>query len=971
MNLLAPLAVLFVIVLGVIGLLALRRRMLATMAVRNITRRKTYSGIVVAGLMIATAMIAASLVVGDTLDFVIKKDTFDSTGNTDIIVSVPDASGMFTYFNQSIGYDTIASVKAGSLPEVDMASPAIRDSVTIMDPRTNLPFPGALLFAFDPQNAANPLVDEQHQQVTSADFAPGDIVINRALADEIDAVPGDALLVFTREGVNASLTVSKIAADQGMGDWQNQKIVFLELTSAQMVLNESGRINVIDISCKGGIRDGYKVTDRAVQELNASLPSALGFDFDNVKKDGVESAQAASDSISQIFVIMSSFAIIAGVALITNIFVMLAEERKPEMGISRAIGMQRGDLTQSFMFEGAIYALMASLVGAAVGLLIADVMIRLFESLFAGEGIALAFHFNWDSIVVAAFAGFLLTMITVVAASWRVSNLNIVRAIRDIPEPTTIKTGHRYALLATMAIVLGVLLTVVGDATRQIWPVVSGPCLIALGGALLGSRYTTTPRIPFTLASAFMVFWELSPFHVLDVFGPLNGGMEMFIVSGVVLVSGGVIFVMFNSDILLMGLVRIFGKKNSTLPVLKVSISYPLNKKFRTGLSLFIFALIMFTVIVISMISSFERESVSTTTQNFSGGFQVIGSSFRGIDQANLTAHLDHLNQTDNHTYQGAIQRVEIARSASIDLIPWGTNSSSRYSIVGFSDTMLRDHRFSLSKRSPEFATDQEAWSALIGPNSSYAIMDGSVIQAMYGPSTGGALSMDVGQKVTVVSNTGTEQNLTVIGIMNQFLLTGVFTSAEHVATFALDSEPNIFYFEASPQMQHSDAELAKALESEFVQYGLITYSITDVVKTYLAMVSSIMRLLEVFLAVGLIVGITGLGIITIRNVAERRQEIGVMRAIGYQRRMVLDTFLLETSFVSLLGIVLGVVMGLALSRQLYNWGDFSKSAPFVIPWFDILAIVGVAFVVTLISTLPPSRRASKLAPAEALRRVD
>lgn len=964
----APLAVLFVIVLVVIGLLAFRRRMLATMAIRNITRRKTYSGIVVAGLMIATAMIAASLVVGDTLDFVIKKDTFDSTGNTDIVVSVPDASDKFTYFNQSVGNDTVASVKAGALPEVDMASPAIRDRVTVMDTRTNLPFPGALLFAFDLQNAANPLMDEQHQQITSADFAPGDIVINRALANEIDAKPGDALMIFTRDGVNVPLNVSSIAADQGMGKWQSQKIVFLELANAQVLLNEPGKINVIDISCKGGILGGYKVTDRAVEELNASLPTTLSFDFNTLKKDGIDSAQSASDSISQIFVVMSSFAIIAGVALITNIFVMLAEERKPEMGISRAIGMQRVDLTQSFMFEGAIYALLASLVGAGVGLLIADVMIRLFESLFAAEGIALAFHFNWDSMAVAAFAGFLLTMVTVVGASWRVSKLNIVRAIRDIPEPMTIKTGRRYVHLATIAIALGILLTAAGDASRQVWPVVSGPCLVALGGALLGSRYVKTPRIPFTIASAFMIFWELAPFGVMDVFGPLKGGMEMFIVSGVILVSGGVIFVMFNSDILLTGLVRIFGRRTSTLPVLKISFSYPLNKKFRTGLSLFIFALIMFTVIVISMISSFERESVSTTTQNFSGGFQVIGSSFRGIDAANVSAHLEHLNQTYE---QGAIQRVEAARSASINLIPEGANASSRYQIVGFSDSMLREHRFSLSKRSPSFATDQEVWNALVGLNSSYAIVDGSVTPVMYGPSSGGSLSIDIDQKVSVISNTGAEQNLTVIGIMNQFLVAGVFTSAERVAAFAQDSEVNIFYFETSPQTQHSDVELSKALESEFVQYGLTTYSIKDVVKTYLGMVSSIMRLLEVFLGVGLLVGITGLGIITIRNVAERRQEIGVMRAIGYQRRMVLNTFLLETSFVSLLGIVLGVVMGLALSRQLYDWGDFSKSAPFVIPWFDILAIVGVAFAVTLVSTLPPSRRASRLAPAEALRRVD
>jgi putative ABC transport system permease protein len=131
------------------------------------------------------------------------------------------------------------------------------------------------------------------------------------------------------------------------------------------------------------------------------------------------------------------------------------------------------------------------------------------------------------------------------------------------------------------------------------------------------------------------------------------------------------------------------------------------------------------------------------------------------------------------------------------------------------------------------------------------------------------------------------------------------------------------------------------------------------------------MQLMEVFLGIGLVVGIAGLGIITIRNVTERRQEIGVMRAIGFQRRMILEVFLLETSFVSLLGIFLGVVLGLVLSWRMYDWGGFSENAPFVIPWGEILMLVAIAFAITMASTLPPSRKASRLAPAEALRKID
>jgi putative ABC transport system permease protein len=148
-------------------------------------------------------------------------------------------------------------------------------------------------------------------------------------------------------------------------------------------------------------------------------------------------------------------------------------------------------------------------------------------------------------------------------------------------------------------------------------------------------------------------------------------------------------------------------------------------------------------------------------------------------------------------------------------------------------------------------------------------------------------------------------------------------------------------------------------------------YVARDTIETLMNMISSVMQLMEIFLGMGLVVGISGLGIITVRSVAERRQEIGVMRSIGFQRDMILKTFLLETSYVSLLGIIMGVVLGLLLSYKLWEVGGFEKNSPFVIPWGEILMLVAIAFLITLAATLPPARSAARLAPAEALRRVD
>ena len=78
-------------------------------------------------------------------------------------------------------------------------------------------------------------------------------------------------------------------------------------------------------------------------------------------------------------------------------------------------------------------------------------------------------------------------------------------------------------------------------------------------------------------------------------------------------------------------------------------------------------------------------------------------------------------------------------------------------------------------------------------------------------------------------------------------------------------------------------------------------------------------RLLEGFLGLGLIVGVAALGVVTARAVVERRQQIGVLRAIGYQRRMVQASLLIESSFIALTAILVGTVLGLIVAYNVIH----------------------------------------------------
>jgi putative ABC transport system permease protein len=125
------------------------------------------------------------------------------------------------------------------------------------------------------------------------------------------------------------------------------------------------------------------------------------------------------------------------------------------------------------------------------------------------------------------------------------------------------------------------------------------------------------------------------------------------------------------------------------------------------------------------------------------------------------------------------------------------------------------------------------------------------------------------------------------------------------------------------------------------------------------------------FMGLGLIVGIAALAVVASRAVVERRQQIGMLRAIGYQRSMVAMSFLFESGFIAISGILLGLSLGLSLAWVLFASGEIgeeARGADFIIPWATLGTICAVAFVSSMVMTYLPARSASRVAVAEALR---
>jgi putative ABC transport system permease protein len=87
---------------------------------------------------------------------------------------------------------------------------------------------------------------------------------------------------------------------------------------------------------------------------------------------------------------------------------------------------------------------------------------------------------------------------------------------------------------------------------------------------------------------------------------------------------------------------------------------------------------------------------------------------------------------------------------------------------------------------------------------------------------------------------------------------------------------------------------------------------------------------------------------------------------MGFRQRQVLTAFLLEYSFLALVGMGIGTALGILMVYNLSSvgLGFFTLT----IPWLNLAEVLGLSYALTLLAVAGPSLKASRLPPAEAIR---
>lgn len=758
------------------------------------------------------------------------------------------------------------------------------------------------------------------------------------------------------------------------------------------------------------------VADLEEVALKNHLNQLVGFEemsltIQTVKLDAMEQAEASSGVLSAMFLVFGSFTIAAGVLLVVTIVMMLVDVRQKEYATVRALGFTRADLRYMTMIEGSIAAFLGCGLGSFLGMGLAWIIGIGFSSVFANAGTdVFTFHADSSSLASGWFWGFYLSMITLFLSALWSSRLIIVHALKSVPQriPKHVPWAMYIFLVLVAAGALGSLgLFFVGGqgVAHSMW-ILFGCCAILFTMPVLlwvipvlrARRkidgilpvFREAPRRTIGWSGVALLVWTGLPSSFDPVRADLIPNELSFILIGLVQVFAGVFVLAALAPMMIRGLLRL--PKLSSGPVLPVALSYPLQKPLRTAVVMGMFSITVFSVVVLSGYTlQFDNYS-SSFVEESEGEFELMLSSSRSRP-LQLEGPIEEWELENSNIEQiDAVGRVYRAQA----FLENDEETRSPYILRGVDEGFVNHGGIPLHIWDDGLGdSSEEAWKSM-HQRTDIVFVDASFgLESSLDGASIGIFPVKVGENITIIDSKQPSHRrvVTVGGILEQssyLFSAGVWMPSEPVieqyegdltrvyvsvspgstASSSFDDE-GVSYYEAAGKSKgerEAASELSQQLSLDLEKEGIQVSLIAEEVALIQSLVLSILALFEGYLSIGLVIGIAGIGVVTYRSVSERRKHIGMLRAIGYTQGMVMRIHVVEVTWVSLLGILNGIIVGLLFHAGLHSAVWEKEGASLVLPWTTAVVMFLGGWILVFLATLVPVRAASKIPPSEALR---
>lgn len=809
-------------------------------------------------------------------------------------------------------------------------------------------------------------------------------------------------------------TYSEIEGMESLSDLDSVVLGLVSLKEGEILASagEDERSMVI-LSVSGQWNDSVADSLSAWLDLQSNSSDA-NLDIRAVKVEAAAIAEESSGILAAMFLVFGTFTIAAGILLVLTIVMMLAESRRSELGTMRALGVSQSDARALAVQEGIILSALASILGACGGILLAWFISIGFDNMFSSVGSnQFAFAWEWTSLFSGAVWGFLLAVFTLWVSAFWTSKLNIIVALKGGRIPRS--EGIPWILLLLQILAFGggslafLMLLVLGfdsGFAYFLW-MVAGVCALLLivpfftwelpiflrtKNNFWQHLWRNTSRNTLAMIGITLLIWTVG----LSTLDPIRKGMEpdelSFIVLGLVEVFAGVLLLTSVAPLVVkrLGKSKILTRRWG--PVLPVSLAYPLATPVRTAVVMGMFSITVFSVIVLGGYAEQFDNYTSSFVEDAEGDYELLLTGSRS-SPIELSENISDWNLSSMH--EGNIDSVARVHRGEVFLED-AEGERMPYVVRGFDEAFAQHGGLPLYTWDSSLGSDQsEVWES-VSSRDDLVLLDASFgLESITDGSGISSLSFSIGDSISLIdiSNPGNTRYVEVAGFLEQssYLFSAGVWMTDDVVVDQFDGRLTRMYVsvsdEAKPSVSFEDesigdfsptgkskdvrlataeleSELSPLLNAEGVQVSIIS----DEVMLLQSLVLALLGIFEGYLALGLIVGIAGIGVVTVRSVSERTKSIGVLRALGYRKNMVILSFFIEVSWVSVLGMCNGILVAVGFHRALYTAFWEEQGASFSLPMESILYVFVGGWFLVLLATFVPIQRAAKIPASAALR---
>jgi putative ABC transport system permease protein len=338
-----------------------------------------------------------------------------------------------------------------------------------------------------PTQAGNWIADPEINPWQIADGrapeGPGEVVIDKASADDGDLQVGDATTIRTPDPVDVTVVGIATFGDAGADSaGPRTYAAFTTEFAQQVLLPEPGRISDVLVVADDGVTQ-QELVDRLEPALPDGSEALTGAALTDEQRSELEGDFLGF--FKAFLLVFAGIALVVATFSIYNTFSILVAQRARESALLRALGASRRQVLGSTVAEALVVGVLASAIGVAAGVGLAAGLSALTESAgFAVAGTALVVETS--ALALAAVVGVVVTLVASVAPAVKASRVAPLAALRDVAVDRSGASWVR-GLLGVVVAGTGIAATVGGTAGEGSLPMTGlGALLVVVGFVLLG-----------------------------------------------------------------------------------------------------------------------------------------------------------------------------------------------------------------------------------------------------------------------------------------------------------------------------------------------------------------------------------------------------------------------------------------------------------------------------------------------------